>query len=64
MVVERPGPAQQPGLEEISVRHEKLLTELREDVEHEYNRRHDLLNRATSPYRPGKRPIGIRVRLA
>ena len=43
MVVERPGPAQQPGLEETLGHHERYLTELREDVDHEYNRRHDLL---------------------
>ena len=34
----KPGPAQQPGLDELFVRHEQFLTELREDVKHDYNR--------------------------
>ena len=41
--VERQGPAQPPGLQEIYGRYKRVLTELSEDVEHEYSRRHYLL---------------------
>ena len=42
VVVKRPGPAQPPGLQETLGHHERVLTELREDVYYEYDRRHDL----------------------
>ena len=42
VVVERQGPAQLPGLQKTLGDHERVLTELREDVEHEHSRRHDL----------------------
>ena len=43
VVVKRQGPAQLPGLQETLGNHERVLTELRKEVEHEYNRRHDFL---------------------
>ena len=44
VVVERQGPAQLPGLHETLGKHERYLTQLREDVDYEYYRRHDLLS--------------------
>ena len=41
--VERQGPAQPPGLQEIYGRYKRVLTELRVGLEHECNRRHELL---------------------
>ena len=42
VAVERQGPAQPPGLQKTLGNHERVLTELREDVDYEYDRRHDL----------------------
>ena len=43
VVVRRQGTAQTRGHQEICALYDSVLTELREDVEQEYNRRHDLL---------------------
>ena len=40
--MERQVPAQPPGLKETLGHHERVLTELREDVKYECDRRHDL----------------------
>ena len=41
--VGRRGLDQPPGLQEVCARYDRVLPELREDVEHEHSRRHDLL---------------------
>ena len=43
VVVERQGTTQLLGLQETLGHHERVLTELKEDVEHEHSRRHELL---------------------
>ena len=44
VVVERQGPDQLPGLQETLYNHERYLAQLREDVDYEYDRRHDLMS--------------------
>ena len=43
VAVERQVPAEPPGLQDALGNHWRYLTELRADVNHEYDRRHDML---------------------